>query len=127
MLGTRDVLIAEEQHFVLQQQGANFLGQALVAGRIAEVDAGNLSADAAGQLFDFHGLLLSTRQGLDAGRRRLMEKFSAQQQPQGLTKRVSLLPSWVGARKTLGRARVVMKWTHLRAEPSYLSRSTGIH
>jgi hypothetical protein len=112
---------------VLQQQGANFLGQALVAGRIAEVDVGNLSADAAGQLFDFHGLLLSTRQGLDAGRRRLMEKFSAQQQPQGLTDRVSLLPSWVGARKTLGPGRGVLKWTHLRAEPSYLSRSTGIH
>jgi len=31
-----------------------------------------------------------------------MEKFSAQQRPQGLTDRVSLLSSWVGARKTLG-------------------------
>jgi len=31
-----------------------------------------------------------------------MEKFSAQQQSRGLTDHVSLLPSWVCARKTLG-------------------------
>jgi len=34
-----------------------------------------------------------------------MEKFSAQQQHRGLTDRVSLLPSWVGPRKTLGSDR----------------------
>jgi hypothetical protein len=70
----------------------------LVAGRIAEVDVGNLSADAAGQLFDFHGLLLSTRQGLDAGAPSDGKILGAATVP-GLTDRVSLLPSWVGARK----------------------------
>jgi len=58
MLAPRDVLVAKEKHFVLQQQGLDLAGQAEVARRFAQVHARYFRTDGARQLFDFHCLLL---------------------------------------------------------------------
>ena len=55
VLGARDVLIAQEQHLVLEQQRLDFCKQRVVARSVAETDAEQLGADAASQLFYAHG------------------------------------------------------------------------
>ncbi|MNT82272.1 hypothetical protein D3C72_2219830 [compost metagenome] len=55
MFGMSDVLIAQEQHAMLEQLNANLGEQAIVMDGIREFDADQLRADGAGQLFDFHG------------------------------------------------------------------------
>jgi hypothetical protein len=55
MLGASDVLIAQEQHPMLEQLGTNLGEKTVVLHRIGEVDADQFGANAAGQLFDFHG------------------------------------------------------------------------
>ena len=52
VLGARDVLVAEEQHPVLEQQRADLRDEPGVARRDAEVDVGELGADRAGQRLD---------------------------------------------------------------------------
>ena len=52
VLGAADVLVAEEQHLVLQQQGADLGDQVGVARGVAEVDVRELRADRAGQRLD---------------------------------------------------------------------------
>jgi hypothetical protein len=52
VLGPRDVLIAEEEHAVLEQQRANLGDEAGVARRDTEVDVEQLGADRAGQRLD---------------------------------------------------------------------------
>ncbi|MCY1364396.1 hypothetical protein D9M69_511960 [compost metagenome] len=54
VLGAADVLVAQEQHLVLQQQRLDLGEQAVVAGGVAQVHAADFGADGAGQLFDFH-------------------------------------------------------------------------
>jgi hypothetical protein len=55
VLGARKMLIAQEQHLVLQQQRAQLGEQRVVARGLAEFDAGQFGADAAGQGFDADG------------------------------------------------------------------------
>ena len=55
VIGATDVLIAQEQHPMLEQLGTNLGEQTVVLHRIGEVDADQFGANAAGQLFDFHG------------------------------------------------------------------------
>jgi hypothetical protein len=52
VLGARDVLVAEEQHAVAQQQGADLGDQAVVLRRGAEVQVRQFGADRAGQRLD---------------------------------------------------------------------------
>ena len=52
VLGARDVLVAEEQDLVLEQQRADLGDEAGVARRSAEVHVGELRADRAGQRLD---------------------------------------------------------------------------
>ncbi len=52
VLGARDVLVAEEQHLVLQQQRADLGHQAGVARSDAQIDIAKLGADGAGQRLD---------------------------------------------------------------------------
>src|SRR5215470_16534336 len=52
MLGARDVLVAEEQHLVLQQQRTDFGDEPGVARRDAQVDVRKLGADRAGHWLD---------------------------------------------------------------------------
>ncbi|MNR55752.1 hypothetical protein D3C85_1761900 [compost metagenome] len=58
MLGPGDVLVAQEQHLVLEQRRLDFGKQAGVTRRLAQVDAGQFGADMAGQGFHAHGGLL---------------------------------------------------------------------
>ena len=46
MLGARDVLVAQEQHLVLQQRALDLGEQAVVARGIGQADADQLGADA---------------------------------------------------------------------------------
>ncbi|MCY1430561.1 hypothetical protein D9M71_465110 [compost metagenome] len=55
VLGTADVLVAQEQHLVLEQQLADLGEQAVVAGGVGQAYAADFGADAAGQLFNTHG------------------------------------------------------------------------
>jgi hypothetical protein len=55
VLGATDVLIAQEHHPMLEQLGTNLGKKTVVMHRIGEVDADQFGANAAGQLFDFHG------------------------------------------------------------------------
>src|SRR6516165_3732618 len=52
MLGAGNVLVAEEEHLVLQQKRPDFLKEVVVDHGSAEVDVAQLGADAAGQLLD---------------------------------------------------------------------------
>src|SRR6476620_9891190 len=52
MLGTGNVLVAEEQHAVLQQKRPDLLKEVVVDDGSAEVDVAELGADAAGQLLN---------------------------------------------------------------------------
>ncbi|MNY80832.1 hypothetical protein D3C86_2220720 [compost metagenome] len=54
VLGAGDVLVAQEQHAVLEQLGTNFAEQAVVMDGIGELDADQFGADVAGQLFNLH-------------------------------------------------------------------------
>ena len=67
VLGARDVLVAEEQHAMLQQQGADLRDQRRVARSDAKVDVGQFGADRAGELLDPDRSL--QRLGADDGRR----------------------------------------------------------
>jgi len=58
MLGARDVLVAQEQHAVLEQRCANFSKEPIVANGIGEIHTGQFGADGIGQLFDLHAALL---------------------------------------------------------------------
>ena len=51
MLRARDVLVAEEQHLVLQEQGPDLGHQGGVARRSAEVDIAHLCTNGAGEWF----------------------------------------------------------------------------
>jgi hypothetical protein len=55
VLGTSDVLIAQEHHSMLEQLSTNLGKKTVVMHRVGEVDADQFGANAAGQLFDFHG------------------------------------------------------------------------
>ncbi|MNG31012.1 hypothetical protein D3C84_1167490 [compost metagenome] len=55
MLGATEVLVAQEQHAVLEQLGADRREQAIVMDGVGEVDADQLGANVVGQLFDLHG------------------------------------------------------------------------
>src|SRR5437867_11003947 len=52
MLGARDVLPAQEQHLVREQQRADLCEERVVTRCITERDAGQFGADGAGQSFD---------------------------------------------------------------------------
>ena len=52
VLGARDVLVAEEQHLVLEQQRADLREEPGVARGDAEIDVGQLGADRAGERLD---------------------------------------------------------------------------
>lgn len=53
MLGTGDVLVAQEQHPVLEQERLDLGKQCIVARGVAEIHVEKLGADAGGQLFVF--------------------------------------------------------------------------
>ncbi|MNM21248.1 hypothetical protein D3C81_316060 [compost metagenome] len=55
VFGAGDVLIAQEHHAMLEQLGTNLGKQAIVMHGVGEIDANQFGANAAGQLFDFHG------------------------------------------------------------------------
>ena len=55
VLRARDVLVAEEQHLVLEQQRADLGEQRGVARGDAEIDVGELGADRAGERLDLDG------------------------------------------------------------------------
>ena len=59
VLGPRDVLVAKEQHVVLQQQLADLRDQVRVARRDTQIHVRQLGADRAGQLLDLYGALES--------------------------------------------------------------------
>ncbi|MND54279.1 hypothetical protein D3C80_453360 [compost metagenome] len=61
VLGAGDVLITQEHHAVLEQLGTNLGKQTIVMHRVGQVDADQFGANAAGQLFDFHGWPLLKR------------------------------------------------------------------
>ena len=46
------VLVAQEQHLVLQQGGVDFVEQAVIAHRVAKIHVEQFRADGTGQLFD---------------------------------------------------------------------------
>ena len=52
VLGAGNVLVAEEQHLVLQQKRPDFVKEVVVGDGSAEIDVAELGADAAGQLLD---------------------------------------------------------------------------
>ncbi|MNP39633.1 hypothetical protein D3C76_1332180 [compost metagenome] len=54
MLGVADVLVAQEQHAVLEQLLANFGEQPIVMDGVGQVQADQFRTDGAGQLFDLH-------------------------------------------------------------------------
>jgi hypothetical protein len=51
VLGAADVLVAQEQYFVLQQQGPDIGKQTVVAGGCAQMHAADLGANGTGQGF----------------------------------------------------------------------------
>jgi hypothetical protein len=55
VLGASDVLITQEHHSMLEQLSTNLGKKTIVMHRVGEVDADQFGANAAGQLFDFHG------------------------------------------------------------------------
>ncbi|MNQ73955.1 hypothetical protein D3C85_887020 [compost metagenome] len=57
VIGTAEVLVAQEQHLVLEQQLPDLGEQAVVACRVAQVHATDFGADGTGQLFYLHGEL----------------------------------------------------------------------
>jgi hypothetical protein len=58
MLGARDVLIAQEQHPVLEQRRTDLGEQTVVVDRIGKIHADQFGADAVRQLVDLHGVFL---------------------------------------------------------------------
>jgi hypothetical protein len=56
VLGARDVLVAQEQHAVLEQQRPDLGEQRVVARRVAEIDVEELGTDVARELLGSHGL-----------------------------------------------------------------------
>ena len=56
MLGAGDVLVAQEQHLVLEQQSLDLGEQIVVVRGVAQVDAEQLGADVAGQRLDLDRL-----------------------------------------------------------------------
>jgi hypothetical protein len=58
MVGAADVLVAQEQHPVLEQLGTDLCKQAVIMNRIGQPDAKQFGTDGAGQLFDLHGSAL---------------------------------------------------------------------
>jgi hypothetical protein len=58
VLGTAEVLVAQEQHTVLEQLLAQLGEQFVIVNRIGQVDATHLSTDRAGQLFNVHAVAL---------------------------------------------------------------------
>jgi hypothetical protein len=54
VLGTRDVLIAQEQYPMFQQRCADFGEQRIVVNGIGEIHADQFRADRARQLFNLH-------------------------------------------------------------------------
>ncbi|MNY79614.1 hypothetical protein D3C86_2203160 [compost metagenome] len=63
MIRTGDVLIAQEQHLVLQQQALDLVEQAVVVDGIGEVHADQFGTDAAGKLFYAHIVVLLRGEG----------------------------------------------------------------
>ena len=59
VLGPADVLVAEEQHLVLEQQRTDLVEEAVVVRGMCQVHADELGADAGAQLFDSHFAILS--------------------------------------------------------------------
>jgi hypothetical protein len=55
VLGTTDVLVAQEHHTMSEQLGPNLGKKTLVMDRVGKVDADQFRTNVAGQLFDFHG------------------------------------------------------------------------
>ena len=56
VLGPGDVLVAEEQHLVLQQQRLELGEQVVVAGGVGQVDVAQLGADVDGQRCDLDAI-----------------------------------------------------------------------
>jgi hypothetical protein len=54
VLGIGDVLVAQEQHLVFEQQGPDFGEQAVVPGRFGQVHIFQFSAQGAGKGYNFH-------------------------------------------------------------------------
>src|SRR5271157_3670699 len=52
VLGAGNLLVAEEEHLVLQQKRPDFTKELVVGNGGAEIDVAELGADAAGQLLD---------------------------------------------------------------------------
>ncbi|MCY1379974.1 hypothetical protein D9M69_677440 [compost metagenome] len=67
MLGTGDVLVAQEQHLVLEQELADFSEEAIVVRGIRQVHADQLGTDTASELFYAH-LFILLSEGYSAGR-----------------------------------------------------------
>ncbi|MNC36985.1 hypothetical protein D3C75_855330 [compost metagenome] len=67
VIRTRNVLIAQEQHLVLQQQSLDLVEQAVVVDGIGEVHADQLGADTAGEWFYAHLVVLLRGEGRSAG------------------------------------------------------------
>ncbi len=57
MLARRNVLIAQEQHAVLEQGGTDLGKETIVVDRVGEVDADQFGANGVVELFDTHGSL----------------------------------------------------------------------
>ena len=63
MLGTREVLVAQEQHLVLQQQRANLGEQPVVARRVAKIHVDEFGAEVAGERRHVEAKLSESRVG----------------------------------------------------------------
>ncbi|MNY82098.1 hypothetical protein D3C86_2240170 [compost metagenome] len=58
MIGAAEVLVAQEQHAMLEQLDADLGEQAVVVDGVGQLDADQLGADGTGQLFDLHSIAL---------------------------------------------------------------------
>ena len=82
VLGARDVLVAQEQHLVLEQQRADLGEQRVVARGVAEVHVGELGADRAGQRLD------ADRSACGAGRQPVLAVLMSSPRPCAQTTKI---------------------------------------